>query len=89
LTGIQFLTGSLVLLKTFLFVPIIQSYADINIRPYDIPLSFVKMLHLPNYEIQDILSQLISDYIYGIKLWGTVSISNMEILERFQSKVFA
>jgi hypothetical protein len=25
-------------------------------------------------------------WIYGIQLWGTASISNIEILERFQSK---
>jgi hypothetical protein len=25
-------------------------------------------------------------WTYGIQLWGTVSISNMEILERFHSK---
>jgi hypothetical protein len=27
-----------------------------------------------------------SDWTYGIQLWGTASISNIEILERFQSK---
>jgi hypothetical protein len=38
-------------------------------------------------EIMDNSTILKPIWTYGIQLWGTVSTSNIEILERFQSKV--
>jgi len=40
------------------------------------------------YELKRVLPIiLLPVWTYGIQLWGTASNSNLEILERFQSKV--
>jgi hypothetical protein len=45
----------------------------------------VKILHNNNILIyKAILKQI---WTYGIQMWGTASTSNIEILDRFQSKV--